>query len=31
MDPYRELRERLENIGGGKATNLYQGVVTEHS
>lgn len=28
MDPYRELRERLANIGGGKATNLYQGVVT---
>ena len=31
MDPYRELRERLENIGGGKATNLYQGVVTDLS
>ena len=28
MDPYRELREHLANIGGGKATNLYQGVVT---
>jgi hypothetical protein len=28
MDPYRELRELLANIGGGKATNLYQGVVT---
>ena len=28
MDPYRELHERLANIGGGKMTNLYQGVVT---
>ena len=28
MDPYRELRELLAKIGGGKATNLYQGVVT---
>ena len=31
MDPYRELRELLANIGGGKATNLYQGVVTDLS
>ena len=28
MDPHRELRELLAKIGGGKATNLYQGVVT---
>ena len=28
MDPYRELRELLAKIGGGKATNLYQAVVT---
>ena len=28
MDPYRELRERLAKIGGGRVTNLYQGVVT---
>lgn len=28
MDPYRELRELLAKIGGGKATSLYQGVVT---
>lgn len=31
MDPYRELHEHLANIGGGKATNLYQGVVTDLS
>lgn len=31
MDPYRELREGLSRIAGGRSTTLYQGVVTHVS
>ena len=31
MDPYRELRETLSRIAGGRSTTLYQGVVTHVS
>ena len=31
MDPYRQLREGLSSIAGGRSTTLYQGVVTHVS